>query len=185
MDSIQEISRRRFAAIMSALAAAAPALNAADDGWVNLFDGRSLKGWRASENKASWKVIDGCLAAGGPRSHLFYEGPVSGANFRNFELEAEVMSQPLANSGIYFHTAYQEEGWPAKGFEIQVNNSATGEGNYREYKKTGSLYGVRSIYKAMANDGEWFKLHIAVRRKNVQVRLNEIGRASCRGRVYI
>jgi hypothetical protein len=172
MDSIQDISRRRFAATMSALAAAAPALNAADEGWVSLFDGHSLDGWRASENQGAWKVIDGCLAADGPRSHLFYQGPVSGASFRNFELEAEVMSQPLANSGIYFHTAYQEKGWPAKGFEIQVNNSATGEGAYRERKKTGSLYGVRNIYKAMANDGEWFKLHIAVRQKNVQVRLN-------------
>lgn len=158
--------------MMGAIAAAAPAASGADEGWVSLFDGRSLNGWRASENKTAWKVIDGCLAADGGRSHLFYAGPVQGAGFRNFEFEAEVTSQPLANSGIFFHTAYQESGWPAKGFEIQVNNSATGEGSYRERKKTGSLYGVRNVYKAMANDGEWFKLHIAVRQKNIQVRLN-------------
>lgn len=172
MNSTQDISRRRFAAMLSAVAAAAPVSIAADENWVSLFDGRSLSGWRASENKTSWKVIDGCLATDGPRSHLFYEGPAQGAGFRNFEFEAEVMSQPRANSGIFFHTAFQEPGWPAKGFEIQVNNSATGEGSYRERKKTGSLYGVRNVYKAMAKDGEWVKIHIAVRQKNVQVRLN-------------
>jgi len=167
-----EISRRRFAAIMGGMAVGGQTLASAQTDWVSLFDGRSLKGWRESENKGSWKVAESCLIADGPRSHLFYAGPVKAAAFRNFELEAEVMLQPLANSGIYFHTAYQEKGWPDKGFEIQMNNTALGEGTYRERKKTGSLYGVRNVYKALAKDGEWIKVEIAVRQKNVQVRLN-------------
>jgi len=162
-----EITRRAFVG-----AAAAATVTAAGDGWVPLFDGRTLTGWRPSENQGSWKVVDGQLAADGPRSHLFYTGPVANARFRNFELEAEVLTQPLANSGIYFHTAYQEKGFPQKGFEVQINNTALGEGSYRERKKTGSLYGVRNVYKQLVPDGEWFKLHVAVRGKNVQVRLN-------------
>lgn len=162
-----EMTRRGFAAAM-----AASALPAADDGWIPLFNGRNLDGWRPSESKDSWKVVDGLLSADGPRSHLFYTGPVRGADFRNFEFEAEVMTRPQANSGIYFHTAYQESGFPQKGFEIQVNNTATGEGGYRERKKTGSLYGIRNVYKQLASDGEWFKIHAAVRGKNIQIRLN-------------
>ena len=42
-------------------------------------------------------------------------------NFKNLEFKADVMRRP-ANSGIYFHTEYQEGGWPAKGYEVQVNN---------------------------------------------------------------
>jgi hypothetical protein len=142
------------------------------DGWAPLFDGRSLKGWRASENAASWKVVDGLLTAAGPRSHLFYEGPVRGADFKNFELKVDYLTRPGANSGVYFHTAFQQEGWPARGFEVQVNHSHAGEGNYRERKKGGSLYGVRNVYKSWAGDDQWNQLHIAVRGKNVQIRLN-------------
>ncbi|HEY2012768.1 MAG TPA: family 16 glycoside hydrolase [Bryobacteraceae bacterium] len=147
-------------------------LSAADDGWVDLFDGRSLNGWRPSENQASWKVVDGALSAEGPRSHLFYTGPVHGANFRNFELEVEVMTRPLCNSGVYFHTAFQETGFPVKGFEVQIANTHLGDGGYRERKKTGSLYGVRNVYKQLVPDGEWFRMNVQVRGKNVQIRLN-------------
>jgi hypothetical protein len=143
-------------------------------GWQPLFDGKSLAGWRAAENPSTWKVVDGMLAADGPRSHLFYEGPVENASFRNFEFEAEVMTRPLANSGIYFHTRFQEKGWPSKGFEVQINNTATGEGGYLERKKTGSLYAVRNVYKALVKDNEWFKVNILVRGKQVQVRLNGV-----------
>ena len=152
--------------------AGAAALRSQSSDWVSLFDGKSLKGWKANENAASWKVSGGCLAANGARSHLFYTGNVRGAKFRNFELEAEVMTWPGGNSGIYFHTAYQEKGWPDKGFEVQINNTHVGEGNYRERKKTGSLYGVRNQYKTLVKDNEWFRMNVLVRGKNAQVRVD-------------
>ena len=164
-----EISRRGFVAAIAALPLAA----AADD-WVNLFDGRTLEGWTAAEHKDSWKVVDGALMANGPRSHLFYSGPVRGANFKNFELEVDCLARHDCNSGVYFHTAYQETDFPYKGFEVQINNTATGEGSYRERKKTGSLYGVRNIYRQFIGDDEWFKMRVAVRGKNVQIRLNDM-----------
>ena len=140
--------------------------------WTELFDGRSLNGWRPSENKGSWKVVDGMLAADGPRSHLFYTGPVHGTDFRNFELEVELITKPQCNSGIYFHTRYQEKGFPEKGFEIQINNTALGDGGYLERKKTGSLYGLRNMYKQLVQDERPFQIRVMVRGKNVQIRLN-------------
>lgn len=154
--------------------AALAAVARADEGWTDLFNGRDLKGWRASGSQSSWKVAEGQLIADGPTSHLFYAGPAANARFRNFELEVEALARPGANSGVYFHTAFQESGFPRKGFEVQINNTATGEGDYRERKKTGSLYGLRNIYKQLVADDEWFKLHVAVRGKNVQVRLNGV-----------
>jgi 3-keto-disaccharide hydrolase len=162
-----QLTRRAFVGAMTALG-----LSAADDGWIELFNGHSLEGWRPSEHKDSWKVVDGQLSAQGPRSHLFYQGPVHGADFRNFELEVEALAKHECNSGVYFHTRYQESNFPQKGFEVQINNTATGEGTYRERKKTGSLYGLRNIYRQFIPDDQWFKIHVAVRGKNVQVRLN-------------
>lgn len=167
---IEKVTRRGFlgATIVAPLGCAAE-----NEGWIDLFDGRSMNGWRPSENKGSWKVVDGMLAANGPRSHLFYVGPVRSADFKNFELEVELITQPECNSGVYFHTAYQETGFPEKGFEIQVNNTALGDGGYLERKKTGSLYGIRNMYKQLVPDRKPFRFRIAVRGKNVQIRLND------------
>ena len=163
------ISRRELLASLILL----PAALRADDDWIPLFDGRSLTGWKASENESSFRVVDGQIAADGLRSHLFYTGGLRNAGFKNFELKADVLTRPGANSGIYFHTRFQEGGWPAKGFEVQINNTQKGDANYVERRKTGSLYGVRNVFKAFADDNKWFQLHVQVRAKQVKVRLND------------
>ncbi len=68
------------------------------NGWTNLFDGKSLAGWKASENPSTFKVENGLLVVHGPRAHLFYDGPVLNHNFKNFELKVRVMTTPGSNS---------------------------------------------------------------------------------------
>ena len=159
------LSRRAFVGSLATLP-----LFAADEPWIPLFNGQDLAGWQPSDHKDSWKVRDGQIVADGGVSHLYY----TGREFKNFELELEALAQTAANSGVYFHTAWQETGFPIKGFEIQINHTAGGEGNYRERKKTGSLYGVRNVYKQLVNDDQWFKMNVLVRGKNVQVRLDNM-----------
>ena len=89
-----------------------------DDGFVTISNGKDFKGWKASENKDSWSMKDGAFVAHGPRSHLFYDADKP---FQNFELKVDVMTEPGSNGGIYFHTKYQETGWPKFGYEAQVN----------------------------------------------------------------
>jgi len=142
--------------------------------WVSLFDGKTLAGWEANENKDTFSVQDGMIVAQGPRSHLFYVGPVADHDFTNFELKAEVKTAPKANSGIYFHTTFQEAGWPRKGYEVQINNTHLGSGSWRELKKTGSLYAVRNIFKSPVKDNEWFTMHVKVQSRHIQIKLNEL-----------
>ncbi len=171
------LSRRDLIALLLAAPAAFSSLSSfADDSsdWIPLFDGKSLNGWKASEHADNFKVENGLILAHGQRSHLFYVGPVHHADFRTFELSAEIMTRPRANSGIYFHTAYQQEGWPSAGFEVQVANTHVGEGGYRENKKTGSLYGIRNVYKQLVDDNQWFQMNLLVRGKQVQIRLNHV-----------
>ena len=142
--------------------------------WQSLFDGKSLSGWRSSEAPGSFKVIDGQILCDGPRSHLFYVGLDGKADFKNFELAVEVKTRNGANSGIYFHTAFQDQGWPAKGLEAQVLNMRPTQGSYRENKLTGSLYGIRNVYKSPVKDDEWFTMRILVQGKQVQIRVNDL-----------
>jgi Domain of Unknown Function (DUF1080) len=136
-------------------------------GWIPLFDGKSLDGWKASEAPGTFSVQDGAIVVNGNRSHLFYAGPVQNHDFTNFEWKAEIMTFPGANSGMYFHTEYQQDGWPAKGYEVQVNNSHT------DTIRTGSLYNVQNVTAKHARDNEWFTQHVIVQGKHVVVKVND------------
>jgi hypothetical protein len=133
--------------------------------WKNLFDGKSFGGWKMNENKESWKIEDGAIVCHGERSHLFYVG--EDKPFRNFELEAEVMTTPGSNAGIYFHTRFQETGWPRFGQECQVNVTQS------DPKKSGSLYGVVDVPNPGLKDNEWYKTYIKVEGKHVVIRIND------------
>lgn len=140
----------------------------ASSGWQSLFDGKTLNGWKASENKSTFTVRDGMIVVKGDRSHLFYVGPVQNANFTNFEFKADVMTEPGSNSGMYIHTAYQETDWPRKGYEVQVNNS------HSDWKRTGSLYDVQNVRQSPAKDNEWFTEHIIVQGKHIVIKVNGV-----------
>jgi hypothetical protein len=163
--------RTRFTVAFGLLAACllpfsgAEKLTAQDDqGWVTMFDGKSLKGWKANENSDSWKVEDGMLVCDGPRSHLFYVG--QDKPFENFHFKAEVKTTEGSNSGIYFHTRYQDSGWPKYGYECQVNISHT------DPKKTSGLYSVQDVAKPPAKDGEWYTQEIIVEGRRIQLKVN-------------
>ena len=59
------------------------------EGFITLFDGKSLDGWKANENTSSFKLEDGKLIVKGDRAHLIYVGPVNDHNFKNFHLRFE------------------------------------------------------------------------------------------------
>lgn len=144
---------------------AAPAQQPDAKGFVSLFNGESLEGWKlAEESPESWKVEDGVLMCDGPRCHLFYDGEL--APLKNFHFIAEVMTTPGSNAGIYFHTKYQPTGWPKYGFECQVNVS------HKDPKKTSSLYGVMNVADPGVKDNEWYTQEIVVKDRNVKLIVN-------------
>lgn len=157
----------------------------AEDGWTSMFNGKDLTGWKSNDEVPNvFTVENGELKVSGGRAHLFYVGPDGAAKFKNFEFKAKVKTLPGANSGLYFHTQYQEKGWPDAGFECQVNST------HKDPKKTGSLYGVINILAlqpgqeepqggkhikvtaAPNKDGEWFDYNIKVEGKRVVIKVN-------------
>lgn len=145
-------------------------------GWKLLFDGKSLDGWKASEDKGAFTVENGCIvtfsdvekakANKWKKSHLFYAGPVNGADFKNFEISLDIKTAPKANSGVYIHTAFQETNWPDKGYEVQVNNT------HKDVKKGAGLYAVKDNLEAPAKDGEWYTMVVKVEGKRIQTFVN-------------
>lgn len=108
-------------------------------GWISLFDGENLNGWRASETtdyrqarRANWPsadntgtesfaVRDNNIVVSGPHSNLFYDGPISGGDFINFEFKTDIYSYNNSHSGIFFHTRFQDSGTPLYGHNAQLS----------------------------------------------------------------
>ena len=161
-------------------------VSSAEDGFVSIFNGKDLSGWKSNEETPGcFSVEDGTLKVSGGRAHLFYVGDDGKASIKDFELKLKVKTLPNANGGVYFHTEFEPSGWPSKGFECQVNAS------HSDPKKTGSLYGVVNVLvlepgqkappgslkdivveKAPNTDGEWFDYHIMVKGKTITVKVN-------------
>lgn len=135
--------------------------------WVSLFDGKSLDGWKVGENAGTFSVEKGMIVVAGPRAHLFYEGPYLNHTFKNFDFKAQVMTTPGSNSGIFIHTAYQPDGWPSHGYEVQVNNSHT------DWRRTGSLYAVQDVKEVVVPDNQWYTEQITVQGKRITIKVND------------
>ena len=141
------------------------AASAAEEGFKQIFDGKSFTGWKmANENTNTWKLEDGALVTRGGRCHLYYVGDAT--PFKDFELKVDVMTEPGSNGGIYFHTKYQESDWPKSGFECQVNVSQT------DWIKTGSLYGLVNMALTPSQDNKWWTQHIIVKGSKVTVKID-------------
>ncbi len=132
-----------------------------NDGWVQIFDGKTLDGWKSNEKTEGFKVEDGVIVGFGGRNHLYFM-----EELKNFELKLDVKISKGGNAGVYVKSQWQDEAWPVTGFELQVNSS------HGDPVKTGSLYNIIKLFKAPHGDDEWFNYHIICKGNTLEVRVN-------------
>ncbi len=135
----------------------------ADDEFKPIFDGKTLDGWKVNEDGKGFAVEDGTITGRGGRCHVFYVKE----ELNDFELKVDVKINEGGNSGIYFHTVYEDEGWPSVGHEVQVNAT------HKDPVKTGSLYNVVELFESAGKANEWFTMHIAVKGDELRVSVND------------
>ena len=149
------------AATVSLLLAQSPAQPVAGkDGWVSMFDGKTLDGWKAGDNPESWKVVDGAIVGNGPRSHLFWMV----RECQDCEFRAEVKLNHSGNSGMYVRAAFGP-GFP-KGYEAQVENTSP------DPQRTGSLYGFSKVLDQLVPDDTWWTQDVTARGNHIVITVN-------------
>src|SRR5882672_82221 len=84
-------------------------------GWVSLFDGKSLNGWKRVAGLAEYKIEDGAIVGitvpNTPNTFLITE-----KEYSDFVLEMEVkIMDTTSNSGIQFRSQYDPAGKEGKG----------------------------------------------------------------------
>lgn len=134
------------------------------DGWISLFNGKNFDGWKIDKwNPESFSIEEGAIKCHGEPSMIYHDGAAK--NVKDFHFVADVMTKPGANGGIFFHTTYQDKGWPI-GHEAQINMTQ------KDPVKTGSVYIVKKHLEAPAKDNEWFRYEIIVKGKRVETKVN-------------
>ncbi|MBT8044157.1 MAG: DUF1080 domain-containing protein [Verrucomicrobiae bacterium] len=134
------------------------------DGWINLFNGKDFTGWQIDKwNPKSISIENGAITCQGKPSMLYHTGKAK--NAKNFHFIADVMTKQGANGGIFFHTKYQDKGWPV-GHEAQINQT------HSDPIKTGSIYIVKNHHKAPASDNQWFRYEIIVKGNTVETKVD-------------
>ncbi len=152
---------KHCAVLITILFAAAGAAWPAGGDWTQMFDGKTLDGWKATELPENWTVEDGSIVGRGPRSHLFWMKQ----ECVDCEFKAEVKISDKGNSGMYFRAKFKT-GWP-DGYEAQVNSSHT------DWRRTGSLYNLANVKERLVPPDTWFTQHISVKGNHIVIRVND------------
>ena len=84
-------------------------------------------------------------------------------DYRNFDLKGKAYLENGAEASLFFHS----DANASKGYEVLLHN-----GPIDGSRKTGSLATVRNLYRSLGEDNNWFDFDIAVREKNISIKIN-------------
>jgi hypothetical protein len=136
------------------------------DGWLLLFNGRDLEGWKNSNEKPVRATIeDGAINVHGSGGYLLvYDKP-----FGNFILKCDVkMDQPFCNSGIFLRVGDLEN--PVQtSIEVQVLSNPE-----PDIHGFGALYDLVAPTKnASRGGGQWDTVEVRCEGPHIAVTLND------------
>jgi hypothetical protein len=153
------------------------AMEPVEDGWVSLFDGKTLAGWVQRNGTATFRVEDGCIVGrteeGSPNSFLCTE-----KDFGDFELKFEVQVDDALNSGVQIRSASKPEFKNGRVHGPQVEIAASGSSGYiyGEALDTGWLCEDRTDPQARAafRKGEWNQYRVLAVGKSIKTWINGV-----------
>lgn len=146
-------------------------------GWKLLFDGKSMNGWRAYQNKQtnSWSVKDGvmyCKGSSTDKSDLRAD-MITDKQYENFDLSIDWKISPQGNSGILYLATEEFKAAYLSGPEYQIIDDLNFPQKLEDWQKTGANYAMDPAPTAAPNPvGQWNTTRIVVNKGHVQHWLN-------------
>jgi hypothetical protein len=148
----------------------------AQDGWVSLFDGKTLNGW-TTIGGVKWSVVDGALSAEpasqpitptGDSKQTWPQGFLrSVATFSDFEMTAEFWSAEDTNSGLFIRCAAPANpGSLGSCYEINISDP-------HATTPTGGIVGVQSpLPRRIKSAGKWSRFDVLADGPHLVVKVN-------------
>jgi len=140
--------------------------NEKKDGWVLLFDGKSLDGWeiRPGEEKW-WKVQDGMITGGSLEEKVpFNTFLATKKRYENFELKLKVrltQGEGFMNSGVQLRSRREADNSEMVGYQVDAGTGWWGKlyDESRRNKVVGEPRDAEAI-KGAAKDWDWNEYRI-------------------------
>ncbi|TWT84186.1 hypothetical protein CA13_56620 [Planctomycetes bacterium CA13] len=152
--------------------AEAPAVNSltakeAADGWILLFDGKTMDAWRnyrKDEVSDGWKVVDGTIKRVGSAGDI-----VTREQYEAYELTLDYKISKGGNSGLMFHVTEQGNTPWMTGPEIQIQDNKDGH----DPQKAGWLYQLYKADEDATNPvGQWNTLRVVISPEKSEIYMN-------------
>jgi hypothetical protein len=177
----EDSTMKRSAILCVAVVAAAVSSASAADGWVSLFDGKSLDGWIQKNGTATYRIegdtIVGKTNEGSPNSFLCTE-----KLYGDFELTFDVKVDNSLNSGVQIRSQTKEPQGDAKfgrvnGPQVEIEASGAngaeagyvyGEATGRGWLTPAERLKPRKVFK----DGDWNSFRIVAKGARIQTWIN-------------
>lgn len=154
----------------------------AEDGWVSLFDGKTLEGWTQKNGTATYRVEDGAVVGktmeGSPNSFLCTD-----KDYGDFELKFEVKVDKGLNSGVQIRSKTKDQPTGQKkndkvgrvyGPQVEIETGPAEAGYvYGEATGFGWLTPKERLipHNHFKNDG-WNKFHVIAKGPRIQTFIN-------------
>ncbi|HUT90204.1 MAG TPA: DUF1080 domain-containing protein [Thermoguttaceae bacterium] len=139
------------------------AADKAEEGFVSLFDGKTLDGWHLM-NGAKFVAEDGVIKHNDGLGWLR-----SDKEYADFILRLELrFMKPKQDGGVFLRAVKEGKDWPDRKYEVQCENSP----------RMAMIFGakhdlnVELAQKAIKPDGQWNKYEIKIVGSSIEVRLN-------------
>jgi len=131
-------------------------------GWLSLFDGESLYGWK-SESQVDWQVVDGEIRATGGLIGLLR----TTSQFGDYRLRLEFRSEATTNSGVFLRTSPKPSKPDSDCYEFNI---APADNPF----PTGSLVGRQKSTVEFSNGSfdTWHKLEITAEGGRIAVEVD-------------
>ncbi len=130
-------------------------------GWISLFDGHTLFGWKPNRETTNWSIQDGVVTADAGDPGLL----MTTIEIADYELMCDVRLEKGGNSGIFLRTVFDPKDASKDCYELNVCDS------HAEFP-TGSLVGRKKVEKKIVSDGQWNTFHVRLEGARIEVELN-------------
>ncbi|MCA1758355.1 MAG: DUF1080 domain-containing protein [Bacteroidales bacterium] len=153
-------------------------LMAQNDGWVSLFNGKDLTGWKQLNGEAKYAVENGVIVGttvlNTPNSFICTE-----KNYSDFIFEVDLLVEPDMNSGIQFRSESKADynNGRVHGYQCEVDPSARAwSGGIYDEARRGWLYTLELNTKAQPalKMGEWNRYRIECIGNSIKTWINDV-----------
>src|SRR5690606_6999169 len=118
-----------------------------DAGWIALFDGHSLFGWKPNSD-ANWTVADGTITADSGTPGLL----LTSVRFADFELRFDYRLEPGGNSGVFLRTTFQPKDPSKDCYELNMCDT------HEKFATASLVARAQPSEKVLGEDGEWHRM---------------------------